>query len=191
MPSARDLWENTCKASFLTVAHQENPEEHRSTAPLFVCATYIAGTATAPRFWTPGATQELRAAFCVGGCRSREWESWEGRPRARCSSVAGSLERCGRVLEPPSSAPAVGCPPWGQQQQRRTAEVQLCLPLPAPGEVIPRCLMSASSANSRALRKVGVQRVGLWNAMKIRPSYREANPALKITKHQQSAWLAV
>lgn len=62
---------------------------------------------------------------------------------------------------------------------------------PAPREVIPRCLMSASSANSRALRKVGVQRVGLWNVMKIRPSYREANPALKITKHQQSAWLSV
>lgn len=45
--------------------------------------------------------------------------------------------------------------------------------------------------SKEALKKLDVQKMGFWNLMKIRPSYPKANPALRITKHQQPTWLSV
>lgn len=84
-------------------------------------------------------------------------------------------------------------PPSPEAAGAEDREVQLCPSSPSPREEIPRCLTSTSLAISQTLKKLDVQRMGLWNVMKIRPSYCEANPGLKkkITKHQQSTWLSV
>jgi len=88
----------------------------------------------------------------------------------------------GPAEEPPSALPEAAA----EEQSGDT----VVLSAVAPSEVSPSGLMSTALAISPALQKLGAQRMGLRNVMKMKPSHREANPVLKITKHQQSTGLS-